>query len=151
MHPSTVKHLLYWEWLSKGGMSQTNNSIETSLQFNNDLVSDFCEYRYVYHNEGVDDFNPKYGDWIGIRDAVKITHDVVEVRCRKSSFLPISTYNYVWSHVVPRSTSIKTGKAFADSDVERQPSLIVLGIDSMSLSNVIRQVGLLCHPYWQFF
>jgi hypothetical protein len=97
----------------------------------------------VYHNEGIDDFNPKYGDWITITEAVKLTSDIVEVRCQQSPIIPIYNYNYVWSHVVPRSASVKTGKEFANSDPEKQPSLIILGIDSMSLSNFIRQVRFL--------
>jgi hypothetical protein len=104
------------------------------------MVSSLCQYRYVYHNEGIDDFNPKYGNWITITEDVKLTSDIIEILCKKSSIIPISNYNYVWSHVVPRSTSIKTGQVFAKGDPEKQPSLIILGIDSMSLSNFIRQV-----------
>jgi hypothetical protein len=141
MQKSTIKRVLYWKWLFKGGLIRIFPIKLNLFQLNNDLVSGLCEYRYVYHNEGIDDFNPKYGNWITITEEIKLKSDIVEVRCQKSSIIPISNYNYVWSHVIPRSASTKTGKEFANSEPEKQPSLIILGIDSMSLSNFIRQVS----------
>lgn len=108
---------------------------------NKDLISGTCEYRYVYHNDEVDDFTAKYGNWSIIStEPIKLESDFVEVQCKKSAFLPITNYNFVWSNVVPRNVGIKTNKPFAASEPDKQPSLIILGLDSMSLSNFIRQV-----------
>ncbi|KAI6199563.1 hypothetical protein M3Y96_00640300 [Aphelenchoides besseyi] len=102
------------------------------------IASYNCEYRYVFYQEN-NDFEPKYEIWQPLEESIKLQHDFVEVRCKKTGLLPISVYNYNHAHVVPKLTSNLTGRKIALESTKR-PSVIVIGLDSMSRSNFLRQL-----------
>ncbi|KAI6237269.1 hypothetical protein M3Y95_00247300 [Aphelenchoides besseyi] len=97
-----------------------------------------CEYRYVFYQEN-NDFEPKYEIWQPLEESIKLQHDFVEVKCKKTGLLPISVYDYNHAHVVSKLTSNLTGKKIALESTKR-PSVIIIGLDSMSRSNFLRQL-----------
>ncbi|KAE9552195.1 hypothetical protein FO519_004576 [Halicephalobus sp. NKZ332] len=97
-----------------------------------------CEYRYFYHNSGVDDFSVKYDVWKPLdSDQVELEHDFVDVSCR--GLLGMEVYRYQHATVIPKKTSIESQRIFKEES-EDNPTIIMLGFDGLSKSNYIRQL-----------
>uniref|UniRef100_A0A914VLG4 Uncharacterized protein n=1 Tax=Plectus sambesii TaxID=2011161 RepID=A0A914VLG4_9BILA len=98
-----------------------------------------CKYRTFGHNSGIDDKNVKYGDWVEFdQSSSLITSDLVEVECTQG-ILDSKSYRYHWSQVVKRDTSVITKQPFLPNDAQHL-SVLAFGMDSMSRSNVLRQL-----------
>uniref|UniRef100_A0AC34QR95 Uncharacterized protein n=1 Tax=Panagrolaimus sp. JU765 TaxID=591449 RepID=A0AC34QR95_9BILA len=109
-----------------------------------------CDYRYFFKNEGVDDDNLEYDEWAtlgekGVKlakefvevNCVKLAKEFVEVNCVTKSILS-GSYTYHWAHLKPKTANIKKQPILEES-IEK-PSVIMIGLDSMSRSNFVRQL-----------
>uniref|UniRef100_A0A914BZ34 Uncharacterized protein n=1 Tax=Acrobeloides nanus TaxID=290746 RepID=A0A914BZ34_9BILA len=97
-----------------------------------------CRYRYFVHNNGVNDFDIIYGEWQNFEKEIRLEKDFVEVECSKKSILSIKFYSYHWSTIVPKDRNL-VDKPIESTSIER-PSVIMIGVDSQSRSNFIRQL-----------
>uniref|UniRef100_A0AC34RFE0 Uncharacterized protein n=1 Tax=Panagrolaimus sp. JU765 TaxID=591449 RepID=A0AC34RFE0_9BILA len=80
-----------------------------------------CEFRYFWHNSGVDDFSVKYGEWKPLDSGgVELEHDFVDVSCRGTFGLEV--YRYQHATVVEKNVSIESGKKFKEES-EDSPSV----------------------------
>uniref|UniRef100_A0A7E4VEC5 Sulfatase domain-containing protein n=1 Tax=Panagrellus redivivus TaxID=6233 RepID=A0A7E4VEC5_PANRE len=108
------------------------------LRINSDYVkSHSCQYRYFTRKEGTDDENLDYGNWIAMEGtSVKLEKEFVEVEC-KTGMLG-AAYRYQWFHVIPKVVNVAKKKIATEST--EHPSVIMIGLDSMSRGNFVRQL-----------
>lgn len=63
------------------------------------------------------------------------------MKCQRASLVPLPSYEHSFFTVVPKARSRRTGKRFERRSSAR-PNVFVIGLDSMSRSNFIRQLPL---------
>ncbi|KAE9555607.1 hypothetical protein FO519_001185 [Halicephalobus sp. NKZ332] len=98
-----------------------------------------CKYRYFTRHEGFDDKNIIYQNWTNLKDGKALMEqEFVEVECNKKGSLIGGSYVYQWSTVIPKKRNLKGLEILEES--EEHPSVIMIGLDSMSRGNFIRQL-----------
>ena len=98
-----------------------------------------CKYRYFTKNEGVNDETIIYQNWNNlVDDKALITQEFVDVECTKKNSLIGGSYVYQWATVIPKKQNIEKLEIL-EEDPEH-PSVIMIGLDSMSRGNFIRQL-----------
>ncbi len=115
------------------------------MSINDQYAKQFdCKYRLFGHNTGIDDFTIAYGEWKSLSNNQSViidNSDFVEVECF-DRIIGAKVYRYHWSHIVKqRQKSVITDKEFLPND-DRQLSVVMFGLDSMSRSNWLRQFPL---------
>uniref|UniRef100_A0A914D3E9 Uncharacterized protein n=1 Tax=Acrobeloides nanus TaxID=290746 RepID=A0A914D3E9_9BILA len=110
------------------------------LKINKEFIGNVqCRYRYYGQDTGISDYEVRYEEWRDFESEAKIEQDFVEVECSRKSFLSVNFYKYHWNTIVPKITNL-INKSIENSSNEK-PSVIMMGIDSMSRSNFIRQLN----------
>lgn len=100
-----------------------------------------CRFRYALHDEGVSDSKLVFSNWTDLRGSARAEEDVVEVECHRGGLLPLPRFRRTFAQVVRRERSRISGRPFGRASAEA-PSVLLLGLDSMSRSNFQRQLPL---------
>lgn len=149
-------------YLDPSGILRVN---ETAMRLSGYSDLD-CSARCFDHNTGIDDDSVKFGEWVKLEASLSIGCPFVEVRwcllvgfgrltelrfqvnCVRQ-FLRVSVYTYHFANISRPSKPLfyVDDDPAKPKDANPEPlSILVLGIDSMSKSNMIRQMPL-THSY----
>ncbi|CAI2354371.1 unnamed protein product [Caenorhabditis sp. 36 PRJEB53466] len=126
--------------------SQAVKSFESGiLTFDPEIIKNAKCYKIsVSHDENVTDLDVKYGEPVLLNltgtSSVHVDDEMFEVTCETNNLLSTPIFKYHYAQIVPR----KDGKNIRDKTIEPSsadfPSVIMIGLDSMSRSNFIRQM-----------
>ncbi|CAI5450988.1 unnamed protein product [Caenorhabditis angaria] len=116
------------------------------ITFNSSLISNMkCSKTQIQHNEGVSDNDVLFGKLVELDFSsglsFPIKDEFFEINCESTRFFGKNSYKKHFAQIVPKiEENLKMKKIELES--EQYPSVIMIGMDSMSHSNFIRQMPL---------
>ncbi|PAV58895.1 hypothetical protein WR25_08884 [Diploscapter pachys] len=118
------------------------------LEFDPTMVESIsCEVTPFYHNNGVSDSEVVYGTPEKLdftkSNRFQINHEFIEVTCKSAGVLAQEIYKYHFAQVISKNQTRVGNKAYPilrSSNVF--PPVVMIGLDSMSRSNFMRQLPL---------
>uniref|UniRef100_A0AC35F4D2 Uncharacterized protein n=1 Tax=Panagrolaimus sp. PS1159 TaxID=55785 RepID=A0AC35F4D2_9BILA len=115
----------------------TNDGI---LQINEKFIESVkCRYRYFERNEGIDDEKIRYLEWMDFEKSFKMEKEFVEVECSKNGRISFGkSYRFQWATIIPKENNL--ANLPVENEILEHPSVIMIGLDSMSKGNFIRQL-----------
>ncbi|CAP28993.2 Protein CBG09618 [Caenorhabditis briggsae] len=119
------------------------NGIITLFQFDESLVKNAKCYKVeLSHDENVTDLDVKYGTAVLLDLSksltVEIPEEMFQISCESDNMLKTEFFKYHYAQIIPKKANLKN-KQIQESTPDF-PSVIMIGLDSMSRSNFIRQM-----------
>ncbi|EFP07084.1 hypothetical protein CRE_12874 [Caenorhabditis remanei] len=113
------------------------------ITFDADIIKNAKCYKVVVsHDENVTDLDVKYDPEIPIdlskSFSIEIPEEFFQISCESENMLHTEIFKYNYAQVIPKKTNLKN-KTIENSSLDF-PSVIMIGLDSMSRSNFIRQM-----------
>ncbi|ULT89594.1 hypothetical protein L3Y34_008192 [Caenorhabditis briggsae] len=113
------------------------------ITFDESLVKNAKCYKVeLSHDENVTDLDVKYGTAVLLDLSksltVEIPEEMFQISCESDNMLKTEFFKYHYAQIIPKKANLKN-KQIQESTPDF-PSVIMIGLDSMSRSNFIRQM-----------
>lgn len=114
-----------------------------TITFAADVVKNVkCFKVEISHDENVTDLDVKYGTPVPLDISKSLTFDIpdemFEITCESDNMLRTEIFKFHYSQIIPKKMNFKNKPI--EQSTSDFPSVIMIGLDSMSRSNFIRQM-----------
>ncbi|CAL2045114.1 unnamed protein product [Caenorhabditis brenneri] len=113
------------------------------LTFDLEVIQNADCYKVeISHDENVTDLDVKYGSPILLdlskSASIEISEEMFQISCESRNLLKTEIFKYHYAQIVSKKTNIRNKTI--EKSTEEFPSVIMIGLDSMSRGNFVRQM-----------